>query len=200
MIPYCSATSAVREDAPFTFYINKKPPQTYSNFLERARNYINAETLTSKKSGAAKNSRGDPEGDLRKENKRPLETSVRGSHQPHDNKKYCDVYLGNEVARAHKQRYGTYHEFIASIEEIFINSRSEIDFLPPLPMKGKLMEKHNDKFCLFHNSPGHTTATCFDLKDEIEHLICRGKLAGYRKDVDRKAMDSSNREIAMRSI
>ena len=65
--------------------------------------------------------------------------------------------------------------------------QSEIDFRPPLPMKGKDLEKYKDKFCLFHNAHGHTTATCFDLKDEIEFLIRRGKLTGYRKDADRGA-------------
>ena len=48
---------------------------------------------------------------------------------------------------------------------------------------------------MFHNAPGYKPATCFDLKDEIEFLICKGKLAGYCKDVDREAMDSPNREI-----
>ena len=62
-------------------------------------------------------------------------------------------------------------------------------------MKGKVPEKHKDKLCLFHNSPGHTTVTCFDLKDEIEYLIRRGKLAGYRNDADRRARISPNREI-----
>ena len=62
-------------------------------------------------------------------------------------------------------------------------------------MQRKVPEKHKDKFCLLHNAPGHTTATCFDLKDEIEYLIRLGKLASYRKDVDREAIDSPNREI-----
>ena len=48
------ATSAVCKDAPFVFSINEKPPRTYSDFLERDRNYINAEALTSKKCGAIK--------------------------------------------------------------------------------------------------------------------------------------------------
>ena len=62
-------------------------------------------------------------------------------------------------------------------------------------MKGKVPKKHKDKFCLFHNASGHTTATCFDLKDVIEFLIREGKLASYCKDVDREAMDSPNRAI-----
>ena len=62
-------------------------------------------------------------------------------------------------------------------------------------MKGNISEKHKEKFCLFHNAHGHMTATCFDLKDKIEFLIRRGKLATYRKDADRGARNSSIREI-----
>ena len=49
-----AASSAVREDTPFAFSINKKPPWAYSDFLDRARNYKNAEALTSKKAGTVK--------------------------------------------------------------------------------------------------------------------------------------------------
>ena len=56
-------------------------------------------------------------------------------------------------------------------------------------------EKHKDKFCLFHNAAGHTTATCFDLKDEIEYLIRRGKLKGYRKETNPNNRNQQNREI-----
>ena len=58
-----AASSAVRGDTPFTFSISKKPPRAYSYFLDRARNYVNAEASTSKKSGSAKASRGNLEGD-----------------------------------------------------------------------------------------------------------------------------------------
>ena len=56
-------------------------------------------------------------------------------------------------------------------------------------------EKHKDKFCVFHNAAGYTTATCFDLKDEIEYLICRGKLEGYHKEANPKNRNPPNQEI-----
>ena len=64
-----AASSAVREDTAFAFSISKKPPRVYSNFLDRARNYINAEASTSNKSVSAKTARGNLEGDRRKEMK-----------------------------------------------------------------------------------------------------------------------------------
>ena len=68
-----AASSAVREDTPFAFSISKKPHRAYSDFLNRARNYVNAEASILKKSGSAKASRGNLEGDHRKEMKRPVE-------------------------------------------------------------------------------------------------------------------------------
>ena len=56
-------------------------------------------------------------------------------------------------------------------------------------------EKHKDKFCLFHNAAGHTTATCLDLKDEIDYLIRRGKLEGYHKETNPNNRNQHNREI-----
>ena len=91
---------------------------------------------------------------------------------------------GAGAIRARKPRYDRYQELTTSIEEIFVNSQGEVDFRPPMPLKRKVLEKHKDKFSLFHNTAKHTTATCFDLKDEVEYLIRRGKLTGYHKDAN----------------
>ena len=79
-----AAGSAVRVDTPFTFSIGKKPPRTYADFLGRARTYINVEASSSKKSGSAKTSRSNPEGDRRKEMKRPVEAPVGNNRQARD--------------------------------------------------------------------------------------------------------------------
>ena len=177
------------------FSINKKPPRAYSDFLDRARNYINTEALTSKKSGTVKTIRGNPERDRQKEMKRPGESPAGSGRQAREEKRRRELGPHPKAVRARKLRYGRYQELTASIEEIYVNSQSEVDFRRPVPLKGKVLEKHKDKFCLFHNVVGHTTATCFDLKDEIEYLIRRGKLTGYRKEADRGARNPPNREI-----
>ena len=80
-----AANSAVREDTPFAFSVNKKPPRTYSDFLNRAWSYVNAEASTSKKPEAMKNSEGDPEGDRRKkrlaDSPEGRDRQDRGHHQ-----------------------------------------------------------------------------------------------------------------------
>ena len=56
-----AASSAVREDTPFAFSISKKSSRAYLDFLDRAKNYINAESSTSKKYGPVKAYRGTAE-------------------------------------------------------------------------------------------------------------------------------------------
>ena len=68
--------------------------------------------------------------------------------------------------RARNPRYDKYQELTASIKEIFVNSWSKVDFRPAAPLKGEVLEKHKEKFCLYHNAAGHRIAICFDLKDE----------------------------------
>ena len=125
-----AASSVVREDTPFAFSISKKPPRAYTDFLGRARNYINAEASTSKKSGSAKASCDNPERDRRKEMKRPVEAPIGNNQQPHDEKRPRDSGPGSRsgAARSRKPRYDRYQELTANIEEIFVNSQSEVDF------------------------------------------------------------------------
>ena len=149
----------MREDTPFAFSISKKPPRVYADFLGRARNYINAEASTSKKSVSSKASCGNPERDRRKEMKRPVEGPVDSNRQHRDEKRPRDSGSGMVAARTRRPRYDRYQELTATIEEIFVSSRSEVDFRPPALLKGKVPEKHKDKFCLYHNAARHTTAT-----------------------------------------
>ena len=145
----------MREDTPFAFSIGKKLSRVYADFLGRARNYINAEALTSKKSGSSKAPRGNPEEDRQKEMKRPVEAPVGDNRQHRDEKRPRDSSSGPGVVRTHRPRYDRYQELMTTIEEIFVSSRSEVDFWPLAPLKGKVSERHKDKFCLYHNATGH---------------------------------------------
>ena len=89
-----AASSAVREDTPFAFFISKKPLRAYLDFLDRARNYVIAEASTSKKSGIAKSSWGNLEGDHRKEMKRSIEPPAAGSRQAREEKRPRDLGPG----------------------------------------------------------------------------------------------------------
>jgi len=42
--------------------------------------------------------------------------------------------------------------------------------------------RNPNRYCRFHGEAGHTTAECYDLRDEIERLIREGRLNEYRAD------------------
>ncbi|XP_024018371.1 uncharacterized protein LOC112090692 [Morus notabilis] len=52
----------------------------------------------------------------------------------------------------------------------------------PLPLKSDPARKNQNKYYQFHGESGHTTAECYDLRDEVERLIREGRLSAYRAD------------------
>ncbi|XP_024027141.1 uncharacterized protein LOC112093260 [Morus notabilis] len=52
----------------------------------------------------------------------------------------------------------------------------------PPPLKSDLARRNQNKYCRFHGENGHTTAECYDLRDEVERLIREGRLGEYRAD------------------
>ncbi|XP_024018676.1 uncharacterized protein LOC112090792 [Morus notabilis] len=52
----------------------------------------------------------------------------------------------------------------------------------PPPLKSDPTRRNQNKYCRFHGESGHTTAECYDLRDEVERLIREGRLSEYRAD------------------
>ncbi|XP_024018925.1 uncharacterized protein LOC112090881 [Morus notabilis] len=52
----------------------------------------------------------------------------------------------------------------------------------PPPLKSNPARRNQSKYCRFHGESGHTTAECYDLRDEVERLIREGRLSEYRAD------------------
>ncbi|KAL1815684.1 hypothetical protein ACET3Z_018258 [Daucus carota] len=71
-----------------------------------------------------------------------------------------------------------YTPLVASIEHIFeVNKKSGI-FKKPNPLTPTQV-KDKKKFCAYHESHGHDTHECRQLKEEIEQLIRNGKLTDW---------------------
>ncbi|XP_050242210.1 uncharacterized protein LOC126691192 [Quercus robur] len=49
----------------------------------------------------------------------------------------------------------------------------------PGKLKGDPNKRPRDKYCRFHRDHGHDTANCYDLKQQIEALIKKGKLQRF---------------------
>lgn len=54
------------------------------------------------------------------------------------------------------------------------------------PERMKAENRDWSHWCEFHSDPGHTTAECVDLKNDMEGLLRRGYYGRYRADRDRR--------------
>lgn len=63
----------------------------------------------------------------------------------------------------------------SGIEILAVTNRTGILQKPP-PMVTPDHQRDRSKFCLHHNSYGHKTKDCKELKKEIEHAIRKGEL------------------------
>ncbi|XP_052204036.1 uncharacterized protein LOC127809312 [Diospyros lotus] len=76
-------------------------------------------------------------------------------------------------------QYENYNVLSNSQDRIFATERNKEDFGRPNPIRTPNKFKNKDKFCAYHNEPGHITSECWALKDAIEELIKRGRLHDY---------------------
>ena len=53
------------------------------------------------------------------------------------------------------------------------------EYEPPRKMLAPTDKRNRRKYCRFHKDHGHDTDECIQLKDEIEALIRRGRLARF---------------------
>ena len=56
-----------------------------------------------------------------------------------------------------------------------------LNFKSPNPIKKDHSKRDPSKLCRNHRNIGHHINECFDPKEEIEDLICRGHLAQYAR-------------------
>ncbi|RWV77370.1 hypothetical protein GW17_00061811 [Ensete ventricosum] len=60
--------------------------------------------------------------------------------------------------------------------EIFLQIREKGFLKTPNPMRTRAEEHDRGYYCRFHRDYGHDTEECYNLKNQIEYLICHGHL------------------------
>ncbi|XP_078158899.1 uncharacterized protein LOC144554456 [Carex rostrata] len=83
--------------------------------------------------------------------------------------------LGEERYRPHFTRYAL---FVRKRNEMFHIVRERFELPPPLPKDLFEVQDINKRY-LYHNSDGHSTGDCLQLKDVLEKLAREGKLTEF---------------------
>ena len=77
------------------------------------------------------------------------------------------------------RRFTSFTPLTAMINQVLMQSKDKgaLTFLDKL--NGDPNKRPRDKYCCFHCNHGHDTSDCYDLKQQIEALIRRGKLQRF---------------------
>ena len=70
---------------------------------------------------------------------------------------------------------------VMSIDQILTKIRDEPSLKWPRPLHSSPSVRDKRKYCCFYKDHGHYTENCWDLKEQIEELIRKGKLQKYVK-------------------
>ncbi|XP_057432168.1 uncharacterized protein LOC130724919 [Lotus japonicus] len=86
---------------------------------------------------------------------------------------------GQDERKPKRKKYDNYTPLNSSLSRIMREKASTDlrDRPPPLLTRGDKLD--SKRFCEFHDSPGHNTDECLNLKDKVEELIRAGRLSRY---------------------
>ena len=70
------------------------------------------------------------------------------------------------------------------VDKILTQIKDELYLKWPRPLHSSPHVRDKNKYCLFHKDHGHYTEDCWDLKEQIEELIRKGKVQKYVKNGD----------------
>ncbi|XP_075645690.1 uncharacterized protein LOC142616796 [Castanea sativa] len=76
-------------------------------------------------------------------------------------------------------RYTNFTPLNTPIDQVLMQIKDEENLAFPGKLKGDPNRRPRDKYCRFHQDHGHDTADCYDLKQQIEALIRRGRLQRF---------------------
>ena len=76
-------------------------------------------------------------------------------------------------------KFTSFTPLTASIDQVLMQIKDEGALTFPGKLKGDPNKRPRDKYCRFHCDHGHDTASCYDLKQQIEALIRQGKLQRF---------------------
>ena len=81
---------------------------------------------------------------------------------------------------------------VMPVDQILTKIRDKPSLKWPRPLYSSPSVRDKRKYCCFHKDHGHYTEDCWDLKEQIEELIRKGKLQKYVKRGDSSKYDKKD--------
>ena len=151
----------------FIHKLYEQEPQTMVELVHSAQNFMNVKyAIIAKKRKRAKRMEADP---LRHSDQGPHpKKGHMGEKKDRDNKK--------PGSSAQNQQYTPLN---MPLEQVLMQIKDDPSLKWSEKMKGDPNKCNRNKYCRFHRNHGHNMDDCFDLKQQIENLIRKGKLRNF---------------------
>ena len=173
-----AAKACVWRNSRFAFEMRLHPVDTYAEYIRKARQYANAELPNSGKKKDSATSKEEPTRD-KKRGRNSDQAGQKQEKKPREDGTHTNQE-GRNPRRQRQGLYTEYHALTATIEEIYVATQNREEYRPPRPLRSDATKRNQTKYCRFHRDRGHDTNDCWDLKDEIEALIRRGRIPEYK--------------------
>ncbi|KAL2248305.1 UNVERIFIED_CONTAM: Transposon Ty3-G Gag-Pol polyprotein [Sesamum indicum] len=158
----------------FASALARDPPSDIEQLMNMAQKYIDEEEMNALKDGEWRSDEGRGRRIYDKEDRRSRHERNREQYQ----RKY-QKYTPLNTTRA---------------KALLMLERKDV-LRWPKPTRATPARKNSHKYCRFHRERGHDTDECYQLKDEIEHLIRQG----YFKDLIARNYQDESRKSRSRS-
>ena len=151
----------------FMASLAKNPPKTMAEMLLKAQKYMNAKDAL-----AAIRDVERPRDKGRKDDGRRGQKRERQDRRTNDGGKRKDEKTPKTVK---------FTPLIMRVDKILTQIKDEHCFKWPRPLHSSPNVRDKNKYSRFQKDHGHYTEDCWDLKEQIEKLIRKGKLHKYVK-------------------
>ena len=117
----------------------------------------------------------------KKEKKKEKEDDQRGQKRDRADRRNDNGNRQREDKNPHPSKFTP---LMMPVDQILTEIRDEPSLKWPRPLHSAPGLRDKRKYCRFHKDHGHYTEDYRDLKEQIEELICNGKLQQYVKRGD----------------
>ena len=145
----------------FTVDMHRFPPRTFSELISEAQKFVvAADCIIARHKTRVKPPSREPE--RRVPPRQQIDTRRERNNRDRN------------VRGPLRQSFHNYTGLTAPRSEILMQLEGRNILQPPPPLRTPDAKKNRRKYCRFHRDHDHDTEGCFNLKDEIEHLVRQG--------------------------